>query len=439
MPRGTDVKLRRVLSAALGAAIVVGGSIGIGILGIPGVVAGKIGSPLLLLFAWILGGILVLLGANIYAELGTAFPKAGGPYIYVRRAAGPFGGFATGWSDTVVSLVASAAQAAIIGEYLESAWLDRRVIAVAVLLILGIVNWFGLKVGARTQQALSLFKVGGLLVLAMICLAIGGFDLKAHSVSTASLSFAGFVSGLMLISETYAGWNSSVYFSEEDKDTDRNVPRALFWGTGAMMVTYVLVNAGLLATLTIPQLAASKLPAANAIQSIFGERSAAIVQAFAIVSVVGIMNVGTMYTPRVLFAMGRDGLLPSGFASLNRFATPSWALIACTVPPMVLAVLHTFDFLFAVTAFLGLAIDASAYVSLFVLRRTAAEVRRPYRARWYPWAPGLVTLISIGLLVGFSFTDPGPTLWALAAIAVSWPVYLWMRRKYHAAPIVAAE
>jgi APA family basic amino acid/polyamine antiporter len=439
MRRGADVRLRRVLNAALGVAIVVGGSIGIGILGIPGVVAGKIGSPPLLLFAWILGGVLVLLGANIYAELATAFPQAGGPYVYVKRVAGPFGGFATGWSDIVVSIVASAAQAAIIGEYLESEQLDRRVIAVAVLLILGAVNWFGLKVGARAQQALSLFKVGGLLLLAVVCLAIGGFELKAHSISTTSLTLAGFISGLMLISETYAGWNSSVYFSEEDKDTDRNVPRALFWGTGAMMATYVLVNAGLLAALTIPQLAASKLPAANAIQVIFGDRSAAVVQAFAIVSVVGIMNVGIMYTPRVLFAMGRDGVLPKGFTSLNSFGTPSWALVACTLPPMVLAIFHTFDFLFAVTAFLGLAIDAAAYVALFVLRRTAPDVRRPYRARWYPWAPGLVTLISIGLLVGFMFTDPRPTLWAVVAIALSWPVYQWMRWKYRASPVAAAE
>jgi len=430
-----EVRLRRVLNAALGAAIVVGGSIGLGILSIPGLVASKFGDPLLVLGAWGLVGLFTLLGATVYAELGTAFPQAGGPYVYVREAAGPFAGFVTGWSDTAISIIATAAQSAAIGVYLENDLLDRRAVAIAVLGIIGTVNWFGLKIGARTQQALSLFKVGGLMLLAAICLVIGGVKPPSEiHLFRYAVGLGGIVTALMLINETYAGWNSAVYFSEEDQDSDRNVPRALFWGIGAMMVTYLMVNAGFLSLLPMPEFASSNLPAADAARRIFGHEAGTVVTTFAVVSLIGIVNVGVMYTSRIPFAMSRDGVLPSGFASINRYGTPSWGLIAFTLPAMALVMLRSFDFLFTVTAFLGVVINGAVYVAFFVLRRTAQEIRRPFRARWYPWAPALLVLISAALLVASLISDPEPALWALGAIALSWPVYQLTTRSQRQLP-----
>nr|WP_281389469.1 amino acid permease [Sphingomonas sediminicola] len=191
------------------AAIVVGGSIGLGILSMPGIIAGKLGDPFLIIAAWIAGGLFTFLGANIYAELGTAFPKAGGPYVYVREAAGPFAGFVTGWSDTAISVIATAAQAAAFGLYLENDVLDSRAVAIAELGVLFAVNWFGLKVGARTQQALSLFKVGGLVLLALACLALGGVKPPSDvQLFEHGFGLAGMIAALMLVTETYAGWNS---------------------------------------------------------------------------------------------------------------------------------------------------------------------------------------------------------------------------------------
>jgi len=408
------VQLHRVLNAALGAAIVVGGSIGVGILSVPGLVAGKIGDPLLIMGAWAIGGLFTFLGASIYAELGTTFPKAGGPYVYVHRAAGPFAGFVTGWSDSAVNIIASAAQASAIGVYLENDAFDHRAIAIAALGILMLLNWFGLKVGARTQQALSLFKVGALVLLALACLTVGGFKPPSEAQSAnAGLSFAAWIGAIMLVCETYAGWNSSVYFSEEDKDSDRNIPRALFWGIGAMMAAYLLVNAGFLVILPMSDFAASTLPVADAAQRIFGSESGTIVRTLAVVSLIGVVNVGVMFSPRITFGMSRDGILPAGFEAINRFGTPSWGLIAFTIPAMALVMVKSFDFLFTVTAFLGVAINGAVYIAFFVLRRTAPNIRRPYVARWYPWAPGFVVLISAALLVASLITDPEPALWEI--------------------------
>jgi basic amino acid/polyamine antiporter, APA family len=439
MQRSEPVELRRVLNAALGAAIVAGGSIGIGILSVPGVVAGRLGNPPLILVCWFVGGALALLGANIYAELSTTFPEAGGPYVYLRRAAGPFAGFVTGWADAAVSIMGIAATAALIGEYLENGIAGRHEVAVGLLVALGFLNWFGLKVGARAQQALTLFKLGGLGLLAMACFLVGGHQSDVAADAARPITVTAFVGALVLITETYAGWNSAAYFSEEDKDTDRNIPRALFWGIGAMMGVYLLVNAGLLVALKLTSLAASQLPAADAAKLIFGPTSASFVRMFAVLSLLGILNVTVMFTPRILFAMSRGGVLPSRLSVLNRFSTPAPALVCCLIPAAVLAAEQSFDVLFRITAFLGLTINSAIYASFFILRRTEPLLDRPFRARGYPWAPLVVLLLSLGLLVSFLVTDPKPGLWGIAAIALSWPVYRAMRAERRDVPVVADD
>ena len=421
------IKLRRVLNATLGAAIVVGGSIGIGILSVPGIVAGRLGDPPLILLCWFVAGALALLGANIYAELGTTFPQAGGPYVYSRRAAGPFAGFATGWADTAISILGMAATAALIGEYLENRAAGRHQIAVGLLVTLGFINWFGLKVGARAQQALTLFKLAGLVILAVACFLIGGRSGNFGAGGVTPITIASLVGALVLITETYGGWNSAVYFSEEDKNTDRNIPRALFWGIGAMTGAYLLFNAGLLVALDLPSLSASKLPATDASRLVFGDSSVALVNTFAVVSLLGILNVGVMYTPRIVFAMSREGVLPIRLTKLNRFSTPAPALICCLLPATVLAAGQSFDFLFRITAFLGLTVNSAVYACFFILRRKEPHLDRPFRARWYPWAPLIVLLLSLGLLFSFVVTDPEPGLWGMMAVILSWPVYRALR------------
>jgi APA family basic amino acid/polyamine antiporter len=320
-----------------------------------------------------------------------------------------------------------AATAALIGEYLQNAPAGSHEIAVGLLMALGILNWFGLKVGARAQQALTLFKLGGLLLIAVGCFLVTGQKASVAPGPVPPISIAAFIAGLVLITETYAGWNSAVYFSEEDKDTNRNIPRALFWGIGAMMFAYVLFNAGLVAVLDIKALSASQLPVSDASKLVFGDTSAALVRTFSVVFLLGILNVGVMYTPRILFAMSREGVLPSALSSLNRYSTPGPALVCCLVPAAVLASGQSFEFLFTVTAFLGLSINCAIYASFFVLRRTEPLLDRPYRARWYPWGPLLVLTLSVGLLISFLITDPKPGLWGMAAIGLSWPVYRALR------------
>jgi APA family basic amino acid/polyamine antiporter len=427
-------ELRQVLNVLLGVAIVVGGAIGVGILRTPGLIAGQLFSPALILAAWFAGGLLAALGANCYAELATCLPKAGGPYVYARRALGPFGGFAVGWGDWAISIAVIAFLSVALAEFVLGETAQPAAVpalAVALIAAVGILNWFGLKLGARSQQLLSFAKLAGLLGLTVVCLVMiepAAAQAAPRAVQPAHLAVVAFLSSLMIVSETYAGWNSSVYFSEEDKDSARNVPRALFWGIGAVMFAYLLFNIGLLAALPMSELSQSKLPAAAAAEKAFGAAGGSIVTAFAIVSLLGILNVTVMFTPRIVFGMSRDGYLPKSLSRLNRAASPGVAMVVTLLISSVLAAGFAFETLFGIAAFLGVGINTTVYLCLFRLRATEPELVRPYRAYGYPWLPAIAVLVSLGLLVNFVVSDPLSSFLAAAALLLTWPVYRFTQR-----------
>jgi APA family basic amino acid/polyamine antiporter len=203
----------------------------------------------------------------------------------------------------------------------------------------------------------------------------------------------------------------------------------LFWGIFAITLAYVLFNIGLLAALSVSELAASKLPAAAAAEKAFGEAGGTIVTVFAVVSLLGILNVTVMYTPRIVYGMSRDGYLPKSLSRLNRSASPGIAMAVTLLCASILAAGLAFETLFGVAAFLGVCINATVYLCLFRLRATEPDLRRPFRAYGYPWLPGIALLISLGLLINFVIADPLSTLLALIALAITWPMYRHTQRQ----------
>lgn len=432
-----------MLGAFLGAAIVVGGTIGAGILRTPGLVAQQLSHPILILGAWLAGGLLAAMGASCYAELATALPRAGGPYVYARHALGDFAGFAVGWGDWATSVCGLAFLAVATGEFVAKLYPAaagfEHTIAMATLAGLTVLNWYGLQVGAGVQQILSLAKVVGLIIIVVGCFSISkpsaAIHTPAHGFGAAMiLGFVPLMIAMQIVCEVYAGWNSSVYFAEEDHDSARNMPRALFWGIFAVTATYVAVNAAVLFVVPYETLITSPLPVAEAAKSVFGGASDRIVTLLAIVSLIGILNVTVMFTARIPFAMARDRLMPRAVSRINRAATPGMALIAGTVPAIALAAGGSFEMLFSMTGFLGVAVSAAVYVAFFALRRREPDLPRPHRAFGYPWLPGLVTVLSIVLLGGFIVANPEPSLYAVAMLGASYPVYRWLRRARRFAP-----
>jgi APA family basic amino acid/polyamine antiporter len=433
-----DRPLLRVLGVGFGLAVSVGATIGIGILRTPGTVAMQLGSAELLLLVFALGAVYALLGANYTAELGAMLPRAGGPYVYAHRAYGMFGGFVVGWSDWIINTAAIAFLAVALGEYaVVLAGVGAQYvspIAVSTLAILGMLQWAGLRAGSRLQTTVSALMVLVILVLVTACLVT---DVQAPASATASRSAVHpsrmALLGAMILSfqsviGTYGGWNSAVYFAEENTDPGRAIPRALLGAVALVTVVYLLILVALVRVLPIDTIAGSKLPAADAAALIFGSRGAQIVTVVALLSLLSNLNASFMFTPRTLLALGRDGLFSSRATAVTRQGTPAVALVLTTGVAIALAATGTFERLLGLYAFIGVCIGLMLDTSLIVLRRREPDLARPYRAVGYPWTVVLLLLVDAGLLVGFVLGDPRGSAISLGMLALSYPVFLVVRR-----------
>jgi basic amino acid/polyamine antiporter, APA family len=237
------------------------------------------------------------------------------------------------------------------------------------------------------------------------------------------------VLSFQLVLGAYGGWNSVTYFAEEDENPGRNIPRSLHGGVLLVVVMYLLVNLALIYVLPASQMAASKLAAADAMQVVFGARGGQIVTALALLSIVGIVNAVLMFTPRTLYALGRDGLFTTTAVVVNEGGTPIVALAVTMLVAVILIMMGTFEKLMAIYAFFAVANYIVLIGALFVLRKRSPDLPRPFRTWAYPLAPVGVLLISIALFAGFIISDTKNSIYALVMLAVSYPLYRLLKAK----------
>lgn len=429
-------RLLKILGIGFGLAICIGATVGVGILRSPGLIAQYIGSPILIMAAWGLGALYAILGANILAELATMTPKAGGPYVYAHRALGNYWGFVAGVCDWFQTTAALAFLSVVFGEYAASILTPnlaggRLMFSLSVLAILCVLNWIGLRSGSEFQKITSLLKAVALLAFVAVCFLLGGKASMPSVISdgsaTAGVSFVAFVLGFQLILGTYEGWQGPVYFSEENTDPARAVPRSLFGGIILIAVIYILTNAALLYVLPMSQLAGSAFAGADAMSALFGPRSGQILTLFAAVSILGILNAYFMANPRVSLALARDGLFPRKFAAVNSGGTPYIGLLFTTIISAILSAVGSFELLNAIAQFFAVTLAILILTSFFVLRRREPDAPRPYRAWLYPVAPGIVLLFSVLIFFGYAFGNPFPSICALAILGASYPAFRIIR------------
>jgi APA family basic amino acid/polyamine antiporter len=429
-------RLLHILGVTFGVAVAVGGTIGIGILRMPGVIAAQLQNTGLIIAVWVIGGLYAFAGANTYAELGTMLPLDGGPYVFARRAYGEFGGFLVGWSDWLLRTSSMAYLTVALSEYSSALFSYRpdaiTAIAIVVLVSFTGFHWLGLRVGSRAQEIMSFFKVVAFGAIIVACFVFTGRSSSA-AASTAPLHsqpmllFAAIALAFQNILGTYSGWHAPVYFSEENKDPATSIPRSLFAGVCLVTAIYVLFNVAMIDALPLSKLAGSNLAAADAAQEIFGGSSRQIVRAIALISLIGIINASFLFTPRVMYALSRDGLFSSHGATVNAKGTPTVALVVTAAVAVGLTAIGTFEKLFALTAFLSVLVDAATFATLFILRRKEPALTRPFRARGYPLLPGIVLAGAIFLLVAFIISSTQNSVYAVAAVLISYPVYLLVR------------
>ena len=436
--------LSRILGIGFSLALAFGNTVGVGILRLPGTVAAALGDGPMILGVWIAGGIYALLGAVSVAELASMFPTAGGFYVYARRTFGPGTGFTVGWIDWLSNTVAVAYAVITVADFgaalVPSLAGHREFVAVAVLASFTSLHWMGIRIGSGVQNAISA-TVGLLLLgLAAACLILPVPPASSlppamappSAVSLPLLSIgmlAVLAAALRSVVVTYDGWYGAIYLAEETVDATRTVPRAMI--ACAVMITalYVLINAGFLHALSLPSLAASKLPAADAAAAIFHGGGGVFVTLVSLLTVLSLVNAVLLGAPRILYAIGRDGLFVGRAAAVSAGGTPRVALAVTSGAAALMVLSGSLEQLIALAAVLYVLNYVSAYAAVFVLRIREPALPRPFRAVGFPVTTGLVLAGSILFLIAAIADDPRSGALAGSLILGAAPAYAWLRRR----------
>ena len=440
--------LERRLSAFDAAAIIVSNVIGGGILFTPPQIAAAVPAPWPFLLTWMAGGLLAFAGAMAYAELATVRPRAGGEYVYLRDAFGRLPAFLTGWTSFVAGFSGAIATSAIVlasylGRFLPAAAnaapfftltlvpgiLVLRASPQAIVAIVAVAGmaWIhvrGVGPGRLVGDTLAVLKVAALVVFVALGFTIGQGTL-GHLSEPGPVAATGWLVALIPVMFTYSGWNAASYVAEEIRDPSRNVPRAFAFGTGAVVLLYVLLNVLYLYVMPVTALAQVRGSMLDLIADrLLGATAGNLMAIVSVVSLLASISAMTFAGPRVYFAMARDGVFFGHAASVHdRYRTPAAAIVAQTVWTALLILSAKADALVNYTGFAIMLFSGWAVVALFVLRRKEPAAERPFRAWGYPVAPALFVAASVAILVNGLWKEPAPTGAGLLIIAAGVPLY----------------
>ncbi|MBI2679415.1 MAG: amino acid permease [Candidatus Solibacter usitatus] len=413
--------------------------IGTGIFIVPATIAMYLQSSSLALGVWVFGGFVTMLGAISIAELGTAMPDAGGQYVYLSKAYGPIWGFLYGWTTFALINTASIATVAVgfgiyVGHFIPMGTLATRLTGIASIALLTTINCLGLRHGARTQNILTSLKIAVIVGLgaAGFVLHGGSFANFSPVLPTVPLTGLGGPLALSMIAVLWAydGWIEITYVASEVKNPQRNLPLALVFGTLAAVFMYVLINAAYIYVLSVGKMSQSTLVAADTATVLLGRYGATLIAAAVLVSALGANNGFILAGARIYYAMAKEGLMFPWMGKVHpRFHTPAGSLITQGVWSSILVFTGTFNQLFTYAVFAGWIYYAMSCGAVLVLRKTAPDMPRPYRAWGYPAAPVIFILFAIWLVVSTIINDFRDSAIGVGIILLGLPAYYYWSRK----------
>ena len=420
--------------------LLVGTVIGSGIFLVPGGVLRESGGHVgLALMVWTLGGVLSLLGALTYGELGASDPAAGGIYVYIRDAFGRLPAFLYGWTlFFVISSGSLATLAVAFSRYLDQlidlSPLAARLVSVLVIVVITIVNVVGTRRSANVQNWTTAIKVAALVVMSLALIAMGDrmgsvVDQPWPAMSTTAL-LSGIGTAMIGVLWAYEGWQYVTFAAGETVDPEKNFPRAMFIGTCALIALYLLPNVAYIAALGPDGVARSERVASEAVTALLGPVAGTLIAVAILVSIFSAANGLTLTAPRVYFAMARDRVFFSRLADVHpRYGTPAFAIIVSSAWAILLAATGTFEQLLTYVVFAGWIFYALGAASIFVYRRTRATTPRPFSVPLYPLTPLLFILAAAAIVLNTFIAQPGRAAIGLAVVLLGVPVYLLWRSR----------
>jgi len=465
--------------------LVAGSMIGSGIFIVSADISRTVNSPFWLLMAWVVSGVVTIFGALAYGELAAMYPKAGGQYVFLRESMGSLMGFLYGWTLFVVIQTGTIAAVAVaFGKYLGVLWpaigpdryawfpqMDfatagdpvqlglspQRLIALISIWVLTWINLRGIKEGKWVQTTLTVVKTGALAALILLGLTLG----RHAEAITANFSSGNFnpvsftpafvlAFGAALVGSLFSSdaWNNVTFAAAEVHSPQRNLPRALIYGTGLVCLLYLLANVSYLSALPLHgvkdgatvlergiQYATQDRVASAVAETIFGAVGASIMAAAILISTFGCNNGLILSGARVYYAMARDKLFFRRAGTLNRNNVPSSALIAQSIWTSLLCLTGTYGQLLNYVIFAALIFYALTTIGLFRLRKLRPDAERPYRVVGYPVLPALYIILALAIAVILLIADQtrAQSLWGLVIVLLGVPVFfIW--RKVESAP-----
>jgi APA family basic amino acid/polyamine antiporter len=491
-------KLLRALGPWMATAIVAGTVIGSGVFKKPQVVSQELPFSGLAAIVWILGGVLAFLGGLSLAEVAVLFPKAGGNYVFLREGYGRLAGFLFGWVEFWI--IRSASVAALATVFTESfhdvltevspvtaagvgPW-QQKVITVVVILVLALVNIRGVRWGGGLQFFITSIKVASLLGIMMLPFLVAAWTSSASTPrpdvtrlkpvwpAAGGFDLAHFATAFLGVLWAYHGWMNIAPIAEEVREPQRNIPRSLFAGIGIVMFLYLGANVAYYLIIPQPEMAKMKAPetgitddsaaqvqgprplgldsevqdktvAIGFCRRLLGSVGVAVAAAAVMISVFGALNGNLLVGPRLLYAMGEDGLAPRALGAVHpRYRTPTLAItvLAGWSCSLVLGVAFLtwfrllpegkahFDILTDFAMFGAVVFETLAVTTIFVFRRRLPNVERPYRCWGYPVVPALYLILPVMVLSNMFVHQQAEALTGVGFIALGACVYFLMQR-----------
>jgi APA family basic amino acid/polyamine antiporter len=435
-------ELARVLGLFSIVGIIIGAMIGSGIFINPAKVAQDVGTPELMLAVWIAGGLLSFFGALAISELAAAYAQAGGIYIFLREAYGSLIAFLFGWALFLVIESGTIATLAVgfstkyLPYFVRMSGLQTKVVAIALIAVLAAVNILGVKKGAYLTNFLTAIKFIGLIgVCAVVFLLARGSTGHFRSSGTAAPPAGGMLGsfGVALVAAlwAYKGWETCTYSAGEIKNPQKKLPLGLFIGSLTVVVLYLLANLAYLYVFPAARMAESGRIAADVMEAAVGPAGASVVALIILLSMTGTANGHLLTTPRVFYAMAKDGLFFSGVAKVHpRYLTPYVSIVMLASWAAVLSLSGTFEQLYSYVVFGFWIFMGLTVAGVMILRRTRPDLPRPYKTWGYPVTPVLFILSSVFLTVNSLIRAFWNSFAGLGLIAIGVPVYLiWKGRR----------
>ncbi|NIM90568.1 MAG: amino acid permease [Candidatus Aminicenantes bacterium] len=436
--------------------LVIGAVVGSGIFMTTGIIAGYLPTPGMILVVWLVGGFIALSGALSFAELGAMYPQAGGQYIYLREAYGPWAGFLYGWGFFwVIECGGIAALAVGFGEYfgyffpslstqtyllelsvlgLDYSLSAGQLVAVVSIIILSAINYFGIKSGIVVQNIFTFLRLAAVAVLIVLGLSIGRksgiTNLDQLFTSGGAFDFRLFGLALIAVLWTYDGFYSVSCAAEEVKKPARNIPLGLILGTLSVTLIYILANIVYVMALPVDKMKGIVRIGELASTQLFGPTATLFIAGTIMISIFGCLSATVLYGPRVFFAMAKDKSFFQSMAYIHpRYHVPTKAIFWQAVWSSLLCLSGTYQALFEYVVFALVIFFAATGLAVIILRYKHPETQRPYKVWGYPVIPLLFVLINLGVFVNTITAQPLQSLVGLVILLIGIPAFLYWKSK----------